>query len=217
MNEGRHLSLLLLMRHILLLVLASACAYEQPPGIWRSVSNSTQNECNPQKTCNVCAACCKSYIADGKECDDCVTSACPKTNECNPAKTCNVCDACCKPYIEDGKECNDCVKADCTGPSPAPVPPTPSSPTPGPVPKPTPGPVPGHEPNPPNWPSTVNIFTPGQSGMQSIIDAAFATNGGHTPPDHGAFSDKRYAFLFMPGTYAVDVPVGFYTTVHGLG
>jgi hypothetical protein len=53
--------------------------------------------------------------------------------------------------------------------------------------------------------------------MQSVINAAFTTNGGHIPADHGAFSDERYAFLFMPGTYTVDVPVGFYTTVHGLG
>ena len=37
---------------------------------------STQNECDPQKKCNVCEACCKSYIADGNECDNCVTAAC---------------------------------------------------------------------------------------------------------------------------------------------
>jgi hypothetical protein len=132
------------------------------------------------------------------------------SNECNPLKMCNVCTACCKAYIDDGKECNNCVKTECTGP--APVPPTPSPPTPSP-----PTPAPGHEPNPPNWPSTVNVFTPGQSDTQSVINAAFATNGGHLPANHGAFSDERYAFLFMPGTYTVDVPVGFYTTVHGLG
>lgn len=42
-------------------------------------------------------------------------------------------------------------------------------------------------------------------------------NGGHTPGNHGQFSTARYAFLFAPGTYTADVPVGFYTTIHGLG
>ena len=34
------------------------------------------HECNPSKTCNVCAACCQSYIPDGSKCDGCVASEC---------------------------------------------------------------------------------------------------------------------------------------------
>ena len=37
------------------------------------------------------------------------------------------------------------------------------------------------------------------------------------PQDHGQFSEDRYAFLFKPGSYAADIPVGFYTTIVGLG
>jgi len=70
----------------------------------------------------------------------------------------------------------------------------------------------GSEPNPPTWPVNVKI-----NPSQAVINQVFATNGGHNPPDHGAFSAERYAFFFTPGSHAVDVPLGFYTTVHGLG
>jgi len=50
-----------------------------------------------------------------------------------------------------------------------------------------------------------------------VIQAAFASNGGSAPVDHGQFSPSRFAFLFKPGTYKVDVPVGYYTQVLGLG
>ena len=74
------------------------------------------------------------------------------------------------------------------------------------------------EPNPPTWPASVAVFGPGDAGMQDTINAAFATNGGHSPGNHGQFSDKRFAFLFKPGTYEeVEVPVGYYTHVMGLG
>jgi hypothetical protein len=33
----------------------------------------------------------------------------------------------------------------------------------------------------------------------------------------GQFSTERYAFLFKPGSYDIDCPVGYYTTIHGLG
>ena len=56
-----------------------------------------------------------------------------------------------------------------------------------------------------------------QAACASAVDAAFATNGGHDPPNHGQFSSSRYAFLFKPGKYTIDVPVGFYTQVLGLG
>ena len=31
------------------------------------------------------------------------------------------------------------------------------------------------------------------------------------------YTSSRAALLFKPGAYAVDVPVGYYTSVHGLG
>jgi len=40
-------------------------------------------------------------------------------------------------------------------------------------------------------------------------------NGGQ--PEIGQFSERRFAFLFKPGSYDVDVPVGYYTQVAGLG
>jgi hypothetical protein len=73
------------------------------------------------------------------------------------------------------------------------------------------------EPNPPAWPASVAVFGPGDAGVQEKLNAAFANNGGHSPSNHGQFSDKRYAFLFKPGAYAVDAPVGYYTQVMGLG
>ena len=36
----------------------------------------SRNECNPAKTCNVCAACCHQYVVDGGPCDQCVASEC---------------------------------------------------------------------------------------------------------------------------------------------
>ena len=81
--------------------------------------------------------------------------------------------------------------------------------------------APPAEPNPPKWPDSVRIFTPEDTDINATVYAAFATNGGmctgaagpDCPP--GQWSGERYAFLFMPGHYAVDVPVGFYTTVAG--
>lgn len=73
--------------------------------------------------------------------------------------------------------------------------------------------------NPPSWPDSVQVFGPETSigDIEAKVEAAFATNGGHVPEDHGQFSEHRYAFLFKPGSYAVDVPVGYYTQVAGLG
>lgn len=73
------------------------------------------------------------------------------------------------------------------------------------------------EPNPPVWPASVSVFSPGDAGIDAKIAAVYAVNGGHKPANHGQFSDKRYAFLFKPGNYDVDCPVGYYTQVLGLG
>jgi hypothetical protein len=75
------------------------------------------------------------------------------------------------------------------------------------------------EPNPPKWPSTVHIISPTDvvSDIEALLADAFANNGGHTPSNHGQFSTKRYAFLFKPGNYDVNAPVGYYTQVMGMG
>eukprot|EP01083_Nonionella_stella_P159267 519410_1 len=73
------------------------------------------------------------------------------------------------------------------------------------------------EPNPPQWPSTVKIFKPGDNGAQDTIDKIFTTQGGHDPPFHGQWSNNRYALLFKPGTYPIDLNIGFYTHVMGMG
>eukprot|EP01043_Picozoa_sp_COSAG02_P011236 COSAG02_NODE_410_length_22875_cov_43.282755_17_plen_537_part_00 len=72
------------------------------------------------------------------------------------------------------------------------------------------------QPNPPVWPSTVRVFHPHEdTTIEQAVVAAYADNGGRL--DHGQFSSDRYAFMFMPGSYSDNVPVGFYTQVLGLG
>ncbi len=59
----------------------------------------------------------------------------------------------------------------------------------------------------------VYVFAPDQprAQMQATIDRVYAQQA------HSEFGRGRYAFLFLPGDYHVDVPVGFYTQVLGLG
>lgn len=59
----------------------------------------------------------------------------------------------------------------------------------------------------------VSIFTPStpQAQIQSRIKEIYAQQ------EHSEFGSGRYALLFLPGSYNVDVPVGFYTQVLGLG
>ena len=47
--------------------------------------------------------------------------------------------------------------------------------------------------------------------IQKEIDAVYAIQ------QHNEFGPQRNALLFLPGSYSVDVPVGFYTEVMGLG
>lgn len=53
------------------------------------------------------------------------------------------------------------------------------------------------------------------------MNTAYAINGGDPRTStcgNGEFSDERFAFLFTPGTYTgLNVPVGYYTSVYGLG
>jgi hypothetical protein len=59
----------------------------------------------------------------------------------------------------------------------------------------------------------VLIFDPSvpAAQIQEQIDKVYSVQ------QHSEFGSARYAFLFLPGTYHVDVPVGFYTQVLGLG
>jgi len=65
----------------------------------------------------------------------------------------------------------------------------------------------------------VQVFGPEDPAdrIESIVRGDYSENGGSKPTDNGQFSSDRFAFLFKPGTYAVDLPVGYYTQVAGLG
>lgn len=67
----------------------------------------------------------------------------------------------------------------------------------------------------PTSPFGPNVFvynsTTSPAEMQSRIDSVYATQ------QHSEFSRERYAFLFLPGDYKLDIPIGFYTQVLGLG
>jgi hypothetical protein len=57
------------------------------------------------------------------------------------------------------------------------------------------------------------IFSPAMpaSAIQQQIDAVYQAQ------QHSEFGPQRNAFLFLPGEYHVDIPIGFYTEVIGLG
>jgi hypothetical protein len=65
----------------------------------------------------------------------------------------------------------------------------------------------------PEFGPNVLIFDPSMPSraIQKQIDAVYAIQ------EHNEFGPQRNALLFMPGNYSVDVPVGFYTEVIGLG
>jgi hypothetical protein len=65
----------------------------------------------------------------------------------------------------------------------------------------------------PEFGPNVLIFSPSMSAhaIQKQIDAVYGVQ------EHNEFGPQRKALLFLPGAYSVDVPVGFYTEVIGLG
>jgi hypothetical protein len=65
----------------------------------------------------------------------------------------------------------------------------------------------------PDFGPNVRIFEPTMpmSAVQQQVDSIFASQ------EAGQFNANRYALLFKPGRYQLDVQVGFYTQVHGLG
>jgi hypothetical protein len=74
------------------------------------------------------------------------------------------------------------------------------------------------EPNPPIWDtSKVFVVKAGDNSAQDTINRVLAENGGHQPAWNGQWSNSRYAFLFQTGYHNLNVEIGYYTTVHGLG
>ena len=65
----------------------------------------------------------------------------------------------------------------------------------------------------PDFGPNVLFFEPSMpsSAIQQQIGKVYAGQ------EHSEFGTERYALLFLPGEYHVDVPVGFYTEVIGLG
>ena len=59
----------------------------------------------------------------------------------------------------------------------------------------------------------VLVFNPSMPAatIQDQIDKVYAVQ------QHNEFGSQRNAFLFLPGNYKIDVPLGFYTEVIGLG
>src|SRR5579872_1839817 len=65
--------------------------------------------------------------------------------------------------------------------------------------------------NVPDFGPNVLIFSPGMTNIQAEIDALFQKQ------ERNQFGTNRYAYFFKPGQYDLDVQVGFYMQVLGLG
>lgn len=63
----------------------------------------------------------------------------------------------------------------------------------------------------PDFGPNVLVFDPSMTNMQSRIDEIFAKQ------ERSQFGPDRYAYFFKPGKYDLDVQVGFYMQVLGLG
>ena len=73
------------------------------------------------------------------------------------------------------------------------------------------------EPNPPEWPDTVYVYGPEDATSRNltaeIAELLLQLNNVST----GHYSSERKALLFKPGSYDVEVEVGYYVQVLGLG
>jgi hypothetical protein len=63
----------------------------------------------------------------------------------------------------------------------------------------------------PDFGPNVLVFDPAMTNIQSRLDAIYAQQNANQ------FGPQRYACLFKPGKYDLDVRVGFYTDIAGLG
>ncbi|MBN1410986.1 MAG: carbohydrate-binding protein [Spirochaetales bacterium] len=77
----------------------------------------------------------------------------------------------------------------------------------------TPAPTPTGPYTAPDFGPNVHIFSPSMS-MSSIQNTI---NSVYNAQQNSQFGSRRDALVFMPGTYPVDIGVGFYTEVIGLG
>ncbi|KAH8073936.1 hypothetical protein JL721_2488 [Aureococcus anophagefferens] len=75
--------------------------------------------------------------------------------------------------------------------------------------------MPPLQPNPPVWPDSVTVFGPDDAAEANAVMTRLSTTLNDRAAGH--FSDERRAFLFKPGAYEMDVAVGYYVSVHGLG
>lgn len=79
------------------------------------------------------------------------------------------------------------------------------------------------QPNAPAWGQNVHVFdatSDAQALEQQIAELLANVNplsDGSDDGQNGHFSDERHALLFKPGDYDIDVQVGYYTQVLGLG
>jgi hypothetical protein len=66
---------------------------------------------------------------------------------------------------------------------------------------------------PPDLGPNVRIFSPSTpaADMQADIDRIYAIE------QHNEFGPERFALLFLPGEYHLDLPIGYYTEAAGLG
>ena len=74
------------------------------------------------------------------------------------------------------------------------------------------------EPNPPSWDTNrVKILDPTdpQNNNQQTVDAIYSENGGNGA--HGQWSDSRYAIMLLGGEHKINIKVGYYTQILGLG
>ena len=63
----------------------------------------------------------------------------------------------------------------------------------------------------PDFGPNVLVFDPSMPAVQGQIDAVFKKQ------ERNQFGSERYAYLFKPGKYTLDVQAGFYMQVLGLG
>ena len=72
---------------------------------------------------------------------------------------------------------------------------------------------PAAPPTNPDFGPNVTIFDPTTpaASIQATLDTVFALQ------ESSEFGERRFAFLFKPGTYTVSARVGFYTQLSGLG
>lgn len=71
----------------------------------------------------------------------------------------------------------------------------------------------------PLWPENAIIIGPkdDMTIAQQRIDTVYNWMGGSEPKWNGQFSNKRWAIMFLPGIYPLNIRIGYYTTIIGLG